>query len=126
MLGVCKRFLVQKGRIPVPRFSGLSWLGRVQIKLSLLCCMITALLVLAVVLFCLRISEKNMYGQEEALFFRKANDISYELNNGETVSINWYMRNASTGKTMLCLEVNGNLSALSDVALTEPERMAVE
>ena len=126
MLGSYKQFLAQNGRIFAPRFSGLSWLGRVQIKLSLLCCMMTALLVLAVVLFCLRISEKNMYGQEEALFFRKANDISYELKNEETVSINWYMRNASTEKTMLCLEVNGNLSALSDVALTEPERMAVE
>lgn len=89
----------------------------IQIKLSLLCCSITALLALVLVLCCLRISEKNMYGQEEALFFRKANDISYELHTGNPVSISWYTRNV--GKNILYLEVNGIPSALSDVALQE-------
>lgn len=101
-------------------------LRNIQIKLSLLCCAITALLALIIVLCCLKISEKNMYGQEEALFFRKANDISYELQTAKMVSINWYKRNASTGKAILCLEVNGILSALSQVALTDKERMIVE
>ena len=41
----------------------------IKIKLSFLCCFITALLAFTLVLCCLRIAEKSMYGQEEALFF---------------------------------------------------------
>ncbi len=100
-------------------------LRNIQIKLSLLCCGITALLVLAIVLCCLKISEENMYGQEEALFFLKANAVSYELQTTETISINWYMRNGGAEEEILCLEVNGVLSTLSDVVLTESERMIV-
>lgn len=96
----------------------------VQIKLSFLCCSITAFLAAALVLCCLRISEKSMYGQEEALFFRKANDISYELHTGEPLSINWYKRNV--GRNLLYLEVNGIPSALSDVALENQGQKVVK
>ncbi len=43
----------------------------IKIKLSFLCCFITALLAFTLVLCCLRIAEKSMYGQEEALFSGK-------------------------------------------------------
>ena len=79
---------------------------RVQIKLSLVCCAITALLALAIVLCCLGISEKNMYGQEEALFCLNANTVSYELHTKNPVSIQWYMRNVDAGEDLLYLKVD--------------------
>lgn len=96
----------------------------IQIKLSFLCCSITAFLTLALVLCCLRISEKNMYGQEESLFFRKASDISYQLHTGEPVSINWYARNV--GENILYLEAGGVPSALSNVALGQQGQETAE
>lgn len=96
----------------------------IKIKLSFLCCFITALLAFALVLCCLRIAEKSMYGQEEALFFRKADDISYELHKGEPVSINWYMRHV--GQNILYLEINGVPSSLSRVALEGRGQEVVE
>lgn len=99
---------------------------RVQIKLSLVCCAITALLALAIVLCCLGISEKNMYGQEEALFCLNANTVSYELHTKNPVSIQWYMRNVDAGEDLLYLKVDGVPSTLSEVALTEPERRLAE
>lgn len=97
-------------------------LKKIRIRLSLVCCFTTELLVLAVVLCCLKISEKNMYGQEEAYFLLKAGNISHELHNETPISINWYMRNVSPEKNILYLEADGVPATLSQVVLTEPER----
>lgn len=99
---------------------------KIQIRLSLLCCLFTELLVLAVVFCCLKISEKSMYGQEEAYFMLKAGNISHELHSEAPVTINWYMRNVNPEKNILYLEVDGVPSTLSQVVLTEPERGLAE
>ena len=53
---------------------------KIQLKLSFICCLSTTLIVLVIILCCLNVSEKNMYGQENALFLLKTNTISFDLN----------------------------------------------
>lgn len=86
-----------------------------------MCCFAMAVIVLAIILCCLKISEKNMYGQEEAIFLLKANAISYHLKTAESVSMQWYRRNASEPGNLLYLEVNHSPSALSSITLSARE-----
>lgn len=99
---------------------------KIQRQLSLVCCGATSLLALAIVLCCLGISEKNRYGQEEALFLLNANMVCYELHTENPVSINWYMRHVEPGRRLLYLEVDGAASTLSEAALAGPERRLAE
>ena len=64
---------------------------KIRLKLSFICCLSTTLIVLVIILCCLKVSEKNMYGQEKALFFLRANNISTELYTSKNISIHWYM-----------------------------------
>ena len=99
---------------------------KLRFKLSLLCCFSTAVIVLAVLCCCLIISEKNMYGQEEALFLLKANTISYHLKTAESVSLEWYRRTAHGPDGLLYLEINQVPSALSSVTLSDKELALIQ
>lgn len=99
---------------------------KIQTKLSLICCLVTTLLVLIIILCCLRVSEKNMYGQETALFFLKAKAVSSTLQASEPVDIHWYMRNFDADKNMLYLETNGIPATLPALTLSEQEYSLIE
>lgn len=92
---------------------------KIQIKLSFICCLSTTLIVLIIILCCLNASEKNMYGQEKALFFLKTNTISSDIHLSESININWYMRNFTTNKNILYIEVNGSPTTLSSLILSD-------
>lgn len=92
---------------------------KIQLKLSFICCLSTTLIVLVIILCCLNVSEKNMYGQENALFLLKTNTISSDLNLSESIDINWYMRNSTTDKNILYIEVNGTPATLSSLILSD-------
>lgn len=94
---------------------------KIQLKLSIVCCLSTTLIVLIIILCCLNISEKNMYGQEKALFFLKKNTISSDLNLLESIDINWYMRNFTTNKNILYIEINGTPATLSSLILSDKD-----
>lgn len=94
---------------------------KVQIKLSFICCLSTTLIVLIIILCCLNASEKNMYNQEKALFFLKTNTISSDIRLSESININWYMRNFSTDKNILYIEVNGSPTTLSSLILSDKD-----
>ena len=70
---------------------------KVQNKLSLICCLTTTLIVLVIILCCLHISEQNMYGQEQALFFLKTNAISSDLYFSGNIDMNWYRQQMEAG-----------------------------
>ncbi len=91
---------------------------KIQIKLSLICCLATALIVLVIMLCCLNVSEKNMYGQEKTLFFLKANAISSDLHVLESIRIDWYMKNFTPPDNILYIEINGSPSTLSSLILS--------
>ncbi|TGY98376.1 HAMP domain-containing histidine kinase [Petralouisia muris] len=95
-------------------------------KLSLLCCFAMAVIVMAIILCCLNISEKNMYGQEEAIFLLKANTIAYHLKTAESINIQWYRRNAAEPGNLLYLEVDHSPSALSSITLSDQELALVQ
>lgn len=92
---------------------------KVQNKLSLICCLTTTLIVLIIVLCCLHISERNMYGQEQALFFLKTNAISSDLYLSGNIDMNWYRQQMDDGKHPLYIEVNGTPATLSGLILSE-------
>ncbi len=98
---------------------------KIQIKLSFICCLSTALIVLIIILCCLNASEKNMYGQEKALFFLKTNTISSDLHSSESIDINWYMRNFTADKNILYIEVNGSPATLSSLILSDKDRSVI-
>ncbi len=91
---------------------------KVQNKLSLICCLTTTLIVLAIILCCLHISERNMYGQEKALFFLKANAISSDLYLSGNIDMDWYRRQMEGGRHPLYLEVNGAPATLCALILS--------
>ncbi len=98
---------------------------KIQIKLSFICCLSTALILLIIILCCLNASEKNMYGQEKALFFLKTNNISSDLHSSESIDINWYMRNFTADKNILYIEVNGSPATLSSLILSDKDRSVI-
>lgn len=92
---------------------------KVQNKLSLICCLTTTLIVLVIILCCLHISEQNMYGQEQALFFLKTNAISSDLYFSGNIDMNWYRQQMEGGRHLLYLEINGTPATLSGLMLSE-------
>lgn len=98
---------------------------KIQLKLSFICCSITALIVLFIILCCLSVSERTMYGQEKALFLLKAGTISSDLHFSESIDINWYKRN-HTGKNLLFIEVNGSPATLSNLLLSKQEQDIIQ
>lgn len=92
---------------------------KMQNKLSLICCLTTTLIVLIIVLCCLHVSERNMYGQEQALFFLKTNAISSDLYLSGNIDMNWYRQQMDDGKHLLYIEVNGTPATLSGLILSE-------
>lgn len=94
---------------------------KIRLKLSFICCLSTTLIVLVIILCCLKVSEKNMYGQEKALFFLRANNISTELYTSKNISIHWYMNTCNLTKDILYIEVNGSPSTLSTLTLSDLE-----
>lgn len=94
---------------------------KIKLRLSLICCLTTTLIVLIIILCCLNVSERNMYGQETALFFLKTNTISSDLQLSENIDINWYMRNYNADKNILYIEVNESPATLSTLILSEKE-----
>lgn len=94
---------------------------KIQIKLSCICCLCTTLIVLFIILCCLNASEKSMYNQEKALFFLKTNTISSDLHLSESININWYMRNFTSDKNILYIEVNGAPTTLSSLILSDKD-----
>ena len=91
-------------------------------KLSAICCLTMAGIVLIILLCCLHISEKNMYGQEKALFFLQANAISSDLQDSENISIEWYLRSIGNAQNALSLEIDGIPSTLTSVALPQEQQ----
>ena len=89
---------------------------KIQMKLSFICCSITAIIVLFIILCCLHVSERNMYGQEKALFLLKTGTISSDLHFSENIDIQWYQRQ-HMGKNILSIEVNGLPATLSTILL---------
>lgn len=119
---------------------------KIKIRLTFICTCSTTFLVLIIILCCLKVSEDNMYGQEQALFLLRANTITSDLHSLEEVSIHWYTKNMNQ-KDILWLELNGVPSALasvvvkgeklsavrelktylkSDITLPEPEHVSME
>lgn len=94
---------------------------KIQIKLSLICCLSTTLIVLIIILCCLNASEKNMYNREKALFLLKTNNISSDLILLESIDINWYMRNYTADDNVLSIEVNGSPATLSSLLLSDKD-----
>lgn len=92
---------------------------KVQNKLSLICCLTTTLIVLVIILCCLHVSERNMYGQEQALFFLKTNAVSSDLYLSGNIDMNWYRQQMEGGKHLLYLEVNSAPATLSGLLLSE-------
>lgn len=93
-------------------------LQKIKIRLTLICTCSTTLLVLLLVLCCLKVSEDNMYGQEQALFFLRANTITSDLHSMDGISIYWYTKNMS-GDDILWLELNGAPSVLTSVVVKD-------
>lgn len=91
-------------------------------KLSAICCLTMAGIVLIILLCCLHISEKNMYGQEKALFFLQANAISSDLQDSENISIEWYLRSIGNAQNALSLEIDGIPSILTSVTLPQEQQ----
>lgn len=98
---------------------------KIQMKLSFICCSITAIIVLFIILCCLHVSERNMYGQEKALFLLKAGTISSDLHFSENIDIQWYQRQ-HMGKNILSIEVNGLPATLSTILLSEQEQAILQ
>ncbi len=98
---------------------------KIQMKLSFICCSITALIVLIIILCCLHVSERTMYGQEKALFLLKAGTISSDLHFSENIDIHWYQRQL-TGNHILSIEVNGSPATLSALLLSEQEQSVLQ
>ncbi len=98
---------------------------KIQMKLSFICCSITAVIVLFIILCCLHVSEHNMYGQERALFLLKAGTISSDLHFSESIDLHWYQRH-HMGKNILSIEVNGSPSTLSALLLSEQEQAILQ
>lgn len=84
----------------------------------------TTLIVLLIVLCCLRVSEHDMYGQEQALFLLRANTIATDLRTMDEISIHWYTKNM-TGQDILWLEIGGAPSSLASVVVNEEKRAMV-
>lgn len=93
---------------------------KAQTKLSFICCLATSLIVLAIILCCLKVSEKTMYGQEKALFLLEANAISTDLHLGKTIDAGWYDKYHAQ-KNILYIETNGRPSSLSAFILSGQE-----
>lgn len=95
---------------------------KVQNKLSFICCLTTTLIVLVIILCCLHVSERNMYGQEQALFFLKTNTISSDLYLSGNIDMNWYRQQMEGGEHLLYIEVNGAPATLFGLILSEKDR----
>ncbi|MCI9448182.1 MAG: hypothetical protein HFH36_12515 [Lachnospiraceae bacterium] len=93
---------------------------KAQTKLSFICCLATSLIVLVIILCCLKVSEKTMYGKEKALFLLEANTISTDLHLGNNIDIAWYNRHHAQ-ENILYIETNGRPSTLSVLILSEQE-----
>ncbi len=93
---------------------------KAQTKLSFICCLATSLIVLVIILCCLKVSEKTMYGKEKALFLLEANTISTDLHLGDNIDIAWYNRHHAQ-ENILYIETNGRPSTLSALILSEQE-----
>lgn len=98
---------------------------KIQMKLSFICCSITALIVLIIILCCLSVSERTMYGQEKALFLLNAGTISSDLHFSESIDIHWYKRQ-HMGKNILSIEINGSPATLSTLLLSEQEQAIIQ
>ncbi len=95
-------------------------------KLSAICCLTMAWIVLAIVLCCLHVSEKNMYGQEKALFFLQANTISSDLYASKNISMEWYKRNIGNEANTLSIETDGIPSTLTSLALSPEQQSLIQ
>ncbi len=95
-------------------------------KLSVICCFTMAWIVLIIVLCCLHVSEKNMYGQVKALFFLQANTISSDLYASKNISIEWYMRSTGNAQNALSIETGGVPSTLTSVALPQEKQALIQ
>lgn len=95
-------------------------------KLSLICCFFAAIIVLIIIFCCLKVSEKNMYQQEKALFFLKSNTIAYDLQTAENISTSWYHRVSGFPENILYIEANGSPSLLSDIILSDFEYSLID
>lgn len=97
---------------------------KIKFKLTLICICSTTLLVFVIVLSCLRVSEDNMYGQEEVLFLLRANTITADLHMFDRISIHWYAGNMSGGD-ILWLELNEEPSSLSSIVVKDKKLLVV-
>jgi len=83
----------------------------IKIRLTFICTCSTTFLVLIIILYCLKVSEDNMYGQEQALFLLRANTITSDLHSLEEVSIHWYTKNMNQKDldwhSALCHKIKG-------------------
>lgn len=98
---------------------------KIKIRLTLICTCSTTLLVLIIVLSCLRVSENNMYGQEQALFFLHANTITSDLHTLDRISIHWYTQNMNN-RNILWLEFNQEPSSLSSITVKDEKLLLVQ
>lgn len=90
-------------------------MNKVHLKLTILCCSITAVLVLVIIMICLSVSEKGLTSQEESKFLNKANSIAADLQSLDKIDMNWYNRVTDYGKNILYIETEKSPIFLSSI-----------
>lgn len=96
-------------------------LSRLHIKLTAICCGITGLIALIIILICLSVSQHSMEKQEQAMFLLQANTISAGLNSSGSIGLDWYLRNTDNGTNPLFIETAGGPITFSTLVMSEEE-----
>ena len=106
-------------------------LSRLHIKLTAICCGITGLIALIIILICLSVSRHSMEKQEQAMFLLRANTITTDLNTSAfntsvSIGLDWYLRNTDNGTNPLFIETAGRPITLSTLVMSEEELKLID
>ncbi|HIU74991.1 MAG TPA: HAMP domain-containing histidine kinase [Candidatus Pelethocola excrementipullorum] len=106
-------------------------LSRLHIKLTAICCGITGLIALIIILICLSVSRHSMEKQEQAMFLLRANTVTTDLNTSAfntsvSIGLDWYLRNTDNGTNPLFIETAGRPITLSTLVMSEEELKLID
>ncbi len=99
---------------------------KLHFKLAFICCIITAIIVFVIIVCCLSISEKNMFGQEQAMFSMRANAITSDLYNAPNITMDWYLKNNDHSTNRLYIEVNQACSAFTSLVFSAEDYLLID